>query len=770
MITTAINYTNGPPHIGHAYEAMVADTIARYHRIYGRNVFFMTGTDEHGQKVAEAAQAQGLKPIELCDKYVGMFRELNGRLNVSEDYYIRTTVPKHERTCIWLWKRAEMAGDIYLGKYEGWYNVREEKFVTDTEAEKSNYKDPGSGKPLVKTSEPSYFFRMSKYQERLIQHILDNPGFIFPEEREAEVLTRLREPLLDLSISRTTFDWGVKCPTREPDHVMYVWFDALTNYLTGVDYPDGNLAYLWPADIHLIGKDIAWFHSVIWPCMLMSTGIPLPKQIVCHGFINGPDGRKMSKSYGNVVAPGDMLAKYTPDNLRYFCLREGVFGEDFSFSEASLVLRHDAELADDLGNLVRRSFSLAQKWNEGKVPHQPYTELFSVEKLKETVENHMKAYNLHSAFEVALDHVKITNKYLAEIAPWNLKEDGTLDLRLSCVRTALEAVYLVAHFFFPILPVAAEKIFKYFNIPMSTISQIKGWGNLTPGSSVVYESEILFPKIQPSRFEKKHNPESQLEIMSQIQSKTKEPKQQKQPKAQKQQEAGAQEQKKPEQPKKPEQVQQKQEQKQEQNKKQADKPAQEQPKKPEQAQQTKPQAAPKPKGGNKKQSEPDKPVDISRVNLRIGKIVNCKKHPDADHLYIEEIDIGEAKPRQVVSGLAKHIPLEKMQNRMIVVVTNMKPSKFRGVESQAMVIAATADSGEVDLLDPPAGAQIGEKILFEGFEGQPDATLDAKKVDVIGLVKPDMVTDDQGVAKYKSAVWMTSAGPCTASLKNAHLG
>jgi len=316
-----------------------------------------------------------MEPIELCDKYVVEFKSLNHTLSVSEDFYIRTTMPKHLDTCRWFWNQSLKNGDIYLGKYEGWYNVREEKFVTETEAAKDKFLDSGSQKPLIKTSEPSYFFRMSKYQHPLIQYIYDNPGFIWPEEREAEVLTRLKEPLLDLSISRTTFNWGVPVPNDET-HVMYVWFDALTNYISAVDYPHGELVKFWPADVHLIGKDICWFHTVIWPCMLMSAGVPLPKQVVSHGFVNGPDGRKMSKTYGNVVNPVTVLENYNSDLVRYFCLREGVFGEDFSYSKESLITRNDSELADDIGNLIQRAFSLASLWSEGKVPDAPFEELF----------------------------------------------------------------------------------------------------------------------------------------------------------------------------------------------------------------------------------------------------------------------------------------------------------------------------------------------------------------------------------------------------------
>jgi methionyl-tRNA synthetase len=283
-------YTNGRPHIGHAYEVIATDVLARYHRVSGKDVFFLTGTDEHGQKVAESAEKENLKPIEMCDNIVKIFQELNSNYNISNDDFIRTTQSRHHETCLWLWNRALEKGDIFLGNYNGWYNTREEKFVTETEALACNYIDTVSGKPLTKTSEPSYFFKMSNYQEKLIQYIKNNENFILPSERKIEILTRLEEPLLDLSISRTTFDWGIPCPSQgeKEKHVMYVWFDALTNYLSGVGYnlneKSDRLKY-WPPDVQVVGKDINWFHTVIWPCMLFSADIPLPKTVFSHGFI-----------------------------------------------------------------------------------------------------------------------------------------------------------------------------------------------------------------------------------------------------------------------------------------------------------------------------------------------------------------------------------------------------------------------------------------------------------------------------------------------------
>jgi len=326
-ITTAINYTNGPAHIGHAYEAATSDVLARYHRLLGdQSVYFLTGTDEHGQKIANTAADMGKQPIEICDKYVSGFKVLNQRMLISNDDFIRTTTDRHKRTARELWKKCSAAGDIYLDKYSGWYNVKEETFVTDSEAALLDYKCPNSGQPLKRVEEASYFFRMSKYKDRLVQHIQDNAEFIQPEAHRNQILARLKaDDLRDLSISRTTFTWGISVPDGfDEKHVMYVWLDALSNYLTGVNglgvNDDGSIQGLecfWPANVHIIGKDILWFHAVIWPCLLMSAGIPLPKTIFAHGFVNDKEGKKMSKSLGNVVDPHDMLDKFEVDTFRW---------------------------------------------------------------------------------------------------------------------------------------------------------------------------------------------------------------------------------------------------------------------------------------------------------------------------------------------------------------------------------------------------------------------------------------------------------------------
>jgi len=509
-ITTAINYTNGIPHMGHAYEAVTADIIARYHRVYGREVFFLTGTDEHGQKIAQTAEGMGLRPIDICDKYALAFQELNKRIDVTNDFYIRTTMDKHKVVAQQLFIQATENGDIYLDTYSGWYNVREETFVTENDAALTDYKDPSSGKPLDKMTEESYFFKMSKYQERLLAHIEANPEFIQPAVRRNEMLERLREPLRDLSVSRTTFDWGVPVPEHPTllsgkPHVMYVWFDALSNYLSGCDYPDGPNSHFWPAGIHLIGKDIIWFHCVIWPCMLMSCNLPLPATVFSHGFINDREGKKMSKSLGNVIDPHDQLNRVCgPDSFRFYLAYSSSFGADIPYSEEGLILMHNAELADTLGNLMHRASNITQKYCGGLVPNVPAAPSFDLIRLTAETNEAMRSFQLQEAVFAALTAVKDTNKYLTILAPWHIKadpaagiseEDADLRRQVTC-RSVLEAMYILAHFLAPYIPRASAEMFKKLGTPMTTIPKLSAaFDNLTPGTAVSV-GEVLFKKLE----------------------------------------------------------------------------------------------------------------------------------------------------------------------------------------------------------------------------------------------------------------------------------
>uniref|UniRef100_A0A7S0VMT7 methionine--tRNA ligase n=1 Tax=Hemiselmis tepida TaxID=464990 RepID=A0A7S0VMT7_9CRYP len=506
-ITTAINYTNGNPHMGHAYEAVTSDIIARWHRAYGRDVFFCTGTDEHGQKIAQTAEAMGLKPIDICDKYAEAFQVLNRRMDISNDFYIRTTMDKHKKAAQELFRRAADAGDIYLDTYEGWYNVREETFVTENDAQQSDYKDPTSGVPLQKMTEESYFFRMSKYQERLVRHIEDNEDFIQPDYRRNEMLSRLKEPLRDLSVSRTTFDWGVPVPEHpalksDKKHVMYVWFDALTNYLSAADYPDGPNMRYWPCDMHLIGKDIIWFHTVIWPTMHMSAGVPLPKCVYAHGFINDREGKKMSKSLGNVIDPHEQLDRYSCDTFRCYLAYASPFGADVPFSEEAMVTMHNAELADALGNLVHRATNLAQKYCGGAVPDVAPEQAFDLVRLTHDVSGAMEGFCIQDALQLSLGAVKATNKYLSDCAPWHIKasegfpEDQAALKRSVVVRTALESLYILAHFLCPFIHNGCAKIFEKLGTQPRPIPRLSpAFTNLAAGSPV-HVGEVLYAKLE----------------------------------------------------------------------------------------------------------------------------------------------------------------------------------------------------------------------------------------------------------------------------------
>jgi len=425
-ITTAISYPNGRPHIGHAYEAIAADAIARFRRMQGRDVFFMTGTDEHGLKMAQTAARRGIAAKALADEMSYYFREMDEHLNISFDRFIRTTEPAHYAASQAIWRAMEANGDIYLGRYEGWYSVRDEAFYGEDELVEGEdgAKLSPQGTPVEWTVEESWFFKLSAYADKLIAHYEANPHFIRPESRRNEVMSFVKGGLADLSISRTSFDWGVPVPDA-PGHVMYVWVDALTNYLTGAGYPGAGGAGFgrWPADLHIIGKDIVRFHAVYWPAFLMSAGLELPKQVFGHGFLLNK-GEKMSKSVGNVVDPLEMANLYGVDQLRYFLLREVSFGQDGSYSHEAIVTRCNADLANGLGNLAQRCLSIIAKNADGKVPEPgPAHDQLGLGALLERVEGAMGDLALNRALEIVWDGVALANRYFADMAPWSLRKE-----------------------------------------------------------------------------------------------------------------------------------------------------------------------------------------------------------------------------------------------------------------------------------------------------------------------------------------------------------
>ncbi len=448
FITTAIAYANGRPHIGHAYEVIATDAIARYHRLAGRDVFFMTGTDEHGLKMAQAARNQNREPRDLADEISLNFSAMDDALNISYDRFIRTTEPAHYKASQALWEAMKANGDIYLGRYEGWYSVRDEAFYEEkelVEGEEGARLSP-QGTPVEWTVEESWFFRLSAYADRLIEHYEKNPDFVQPDSRRNEAMSFIRGGLSDLSISRTSFDWGVPVP-GSPGHVMYVWVDALTNYLTGLGYPDCNSdGYMkfWPADLHIIGKDIVRFHAVYWPAFLMSAGLPLPKKVFGHGFVLNR-GEKMSKSVGNVVDPLEMAKTYGVDQLRYFLLREVPFGQDGTYSHEAIVNRSNADLANSFGNLAQRCLSMIAKNCGGRVPAPELGDeaAFSVLSIRDEVARAMDEIAPHKALEAIWNGIFDANKYFADQAPWTVRKTDPARADTILYHTA-EAVRVLA--------------------------------------------------------------------------------------------------------------------------------------------------------------------------------------------------------------------------------------------------------------------------------------------------------------------------------------
>ncbi|TMJ19156.1 MAG: methionine--tRNA ligase [Alphaproteobacteria bacterium] len=464
-ITTAISYPNGRPHIGHAYEAVATDAIARFQRLKGREVFFLTGTDEHGLKMAQAAREEGIAPAAFAERMSSTFKAMDDVLNISYDRFIRTTEPDHVRASQAIWQAMADKGDIYLGRYEGWYSVRDEAYYGEEElvVAESGEKLSPQGTEVQWTVEESWFFRLSAYQDKLLAHYEAEPDFIRPEGRRNEVMRFVEGGLTDLSISRTSFDWGVKVP-GSGTHVMYVWLDALTNYLTGVGYPDNteNYAKFWPANIHIIGKDVVRFHAVYWPAFLMSAGLPLPRQVFGHGFLLHR-GEKMSKSLGNVVDPLALAEAFGIDPLRYFLLREVPFGQDGSYNEEAIVNRCNADLANGLGNLAQRCLSIVAKACEGRVPGkgsataEDEAVLAEVDAARAAMDEAMAGLAIHRAIEGIWRGVSAANVYFAGQAPWALRKTDPARAN-SVLYVTAEAVRRLAILVRWIIPAGADAL------------------------------------------------------------------------------------------------------------------------------------------------------------------------------------------------------------------------------------------------------------------------------------------------------------------------
>jgi methionyl-tRNA synthetase len=472
FITTAINYPNGIPHIGHAYEAIATDALARFQRLDGKDVFFLTGTDEHGLKMVQTAESEGLGVAELAARNASRFREMDQRLNVSFDRFIRTTEPEHHRSVQVVWNRMQQNGDIYIDTYAGWYSVRDEAYYAEEETVvgEDNVRRGPQGSPVEWVEEKSYFFKLSSYQDRLLALYESQPDFIGPDSRRNEVVSFVKGGLKDLSISRTTFDWGVKVP-NDPEHVMYVWVDALTNYITGVGFPDESAANwrYWPADVHIIGKDIIRFHAVYWPAFLMSAGIPVQKRVFAHGFLFSR-GEKMSKSVGNVVDPFNLADQYGVDQIRYFFLREVPFGQDGNYNHEAMVARINADLANDLGNLAQRSLSMIAKQLGGVLPEPgEFTDndrdiLAEADAMLAASRTAMATQQIHQWLNVVWSVVAEANRYFAGEAPWALAKTDP-DRQKTVLYVTAEVVRQVAILTQPVMPDASSKLLDSLGVP-----------------------------------------------------------------------------------------------------------------------------------------------------------------------------------------------------------------------------------------------------------------------------------------------------------------
>ncbi len=657
-ITTAIAYTSGKPHIGNTYEIILADAIARFKRLQGYDVRFQTGTDEHGQKIQEKAEAKGITPKAFVDDVAGQIKVIWDQMNTSYDRFIRTTDEDHEAVVQQIFKKLFDQGDIYKGKYEGLYCVPDEAFFTPSQAPDGIC--PDCGRPLVKANEEAYFFKMSKYAPKLIEHINTHPQFIQPESRKKEMLNNFLLPgLQDLCVSRTSFDWGVKVPF-DPKHVVYVWIDALSNYITGlgyqVDKESGELfSKYWPADVHLIGKDILRFHTIYWPIMLMALGVELPKQVFGHPWLL-QGGEKMSKSRGNVIYADDLAAIFGVDAVRYFVMHETPFENDGVITWELVIERFNSDLANTLGNLVSRTISMSNKYFGGKVENKNVSEPVD-EELKAAVKNavlktqeSMDTLHVADAITEIFNLFKRCNKYIDETMPWALAKDPEKQDRLATVLYNLsEGIMSGASLLFPFMPETAEKIAGEFNVSLQDFEGLeKGFGSLITETTVAEKPEMLFARLDEEETMKKVN------VIMDAQ------------KAAALLEYGAPEEEKTEEAEEEEEI----------------------------------------ELVHKEQIEY---ADFEKLELRVGEIISCEAVKKSKKLLCSQVKIGN-EVKQVLSGIHAFYTPEEMVGKKVMVLCNLKPATMAGLQSEGMLLCAEDKDGNAVLMTPEKDCPSGSGI------------------------------------------------------------